>query len=124
MSYASLKMQEYLLPHRIENLSISEKQYIFAIRNRMIRIDFNFKNGKSEKLCICGEIEDMRHIYTCNILNPETPKIPFDKIFENDVRKLKVIQERFKNNFEKSLQGIHNYVDPLHNNLCAVMEIN
>ena len=44
ISYSSLKMQEYLLPHRIENLSISEKQYIFAIRNRMIQIDFNFKN--------------------------------------------------------------------------------
>ena len=122
ISYSSLKMQEYLLPQRIENLSISEKQYIFAIRNRMIQIDFNFKNGKSEKLCICGEIEDMMHIYTCNILNPEKAKIPFDKIFENDVRKHKIIQERFKNNIERSLQGIL-FVDPLCNDNYAVMDI-
>ena len=38
--YSSLKMQEYLLPDK-ENLSITDKQYIFAIRNRMIQIEYN-----------------------------------------------------------------------------------
>ena len=65
---------------------------------------------------------DRRHIYTCNILNPEKAKIPFDKIFENDVRKHKIIQERFKNNIERSLQGIL-FVDPLCNDNYAVMDI-
>ena len=87
----------------------------------MIQIDFNFKNGKSEKLCICGETEDMRHIYTCNHLNLETTKIPFEKIFEDDVRKLKIIQERFKNNYERSLQGIL-IVDPLYNNNYTLLD--
>ena len=46
IEYTSLKMQEYLLPQRKENMLISEKQYIFAIRNRMIKIDFNFPKKK------------------------------------------------------------------------------
>ena len=35
--YQNLKMAEYLLPNN-ESLSISEKRYIFAIRNRMVKI--------------------------------------------------------------------------------------
>ena len=66
IKYLSLKMSEYLLPQKNENLSITEKQYIFAIRNRMIDIEFNFpKNKISKKLCCCGEVENMKHIYSC-----------------------------------------------------------
>ena len=124
IEYTSLKMQEYLLPQRKENMLISEKQYIFAIRNRMIKIDFNFpEKQKSEKLCVCGEQENMKHIYTCNVLNKENIRIPYEQIFENDVKKQKIIAERFRNNLERSYQGIL-YVDPLHNDKYAVMEIN
>ena len=87
----------------------------------MIEIDFNFKNGKSEKFCVCGEIENMKHIYTCKIMNPETPKVQYDGIFEDDVRKQKLIMERFKDNYEKSLQGIL-FVDPLYNDNYTVMD--
>ena len=63
IEYGSLKMQDYLLPQKKENISISEKQYIFAIRNRMIEIDFNFpKKQRSEKLCVCGEQANMKHM--------------------------------------------------------------
>ena len=125
IEYSRLQMSEYLLPQKNENLSIADKQYIFAIRNRMIDIEFNFpKNKISKTLCCCGEIENMNHIYSCKILNQESIKTSFEEIFNDDIRKQKIIYERFKNNFEKSLQGIQNYVDPLHNNICAVMEIN
>ena len=36
--YSSLKIAEYLSPN-YENLSIEDQRYIFAIRNRMIRIE-------------------------------------------------------------------------------------
>ena len=123
--YSRLKMSEYLLPRKNENLSITEKQYIFAIRNRMIDIEFNFpKNKISKTLCCCGEVENMKHLYSCKILNQESIKTSFEEIFNDDVRKQKNIYERFKNNFDKRLQGIQNHVDPLHNDNCAVMEIN
>ena len=61
-------MSEYLLPRKNENLSITEKQYIFAIRNRMIYIEFNFPKYKvSKKLCCCGEELNMKHIYSCKV---------------------------------------------------------
>ena len=125
IKYLRLKMSEYLLPQKNENLSITEKQYIFAIRNRMIDIEFNFpKNKISKTLCCCGEVENMKHIYSCKILNQESIKTSFEEIFNDDVRKQKNIYERFKNNFDKRLQGIQYPVDPLHTDICAVMEIN
>ena len=91
----------------------------------MIDIEFNFpKNKISKKYCCCGEEEDMKHIYSCKILNEESIKISYEEIFNDDVRKQKNIYERFKNNLDKRLQGIQNNVDPLHNDICAVMEIN
>ena len=85
-------MSEYLLPRKNENLSITEKQYIFAIRNRMIDIEFNFpKNKISKKFCCCGEAENMKHIYSCKILNQESIEISFEEIFNDDVRKQKNI---------------------------------
>ena len=40
MQYSSLKMAEYLLPQN-NNLSITDQQYIFSIRNRMVEIEYN-----------------------------------------------------------------------------------
>ena len=55
-------MAEYLLPN--EEFSISEKRDIFSIRNRMINIENNFRVNDIRKTCICGGIEDMKHIYS------------------------------------------------------------
>ena len=96
-NYYRLKMSEYLLPQKNENLSIADKQYIFAIRNRMIDIEFNFpKNKISKRLCCCGELENMNHIYSCKMLNQESIKTSFEEIFNDDIRKQKIIYERFK----------------------------
>ena len=56
-------MAEYLVPFN-NSLTIEEKCEIFAIRNRMINIPFNF-SSKSEYKCECGKFEDMQHIYMC-----------------------------------------------------------
>ena len=52
----------YLLPNN-QALSISEKQYIFAIRNRMVQIEINFPKNETGKKCICGDTMTMKHIY-------------------------------------------------------------
>ena len=52
----------YLMPSE-ENLNISEKRFMFAIRNRMIPIEANFPNKnqkKGERCEKCGEIEETR----------------------------------------------------------------
>ena len=120
MQYFSLKMAEYLLPQN-ENLSITDQQYLFSIRNRMVEIEYNFPNKKNEKLCVCEAKEDMRHIYYCKKLNSEDVKQNFEKIFEENVITQKIVLERFRKNFEnRDCHGILN-VDPLYS---TVMEIN
>ena len=74
--YNEIKMADYLLPYG-ESLSISEKRYIFSMRNRMIPIPENFPNknqNKDEKCKQCKQTENMKHIYICN-MNQENKDI-------------------------------------------------
>ena len=127
IDYRKLKMQEYLLPDE-ELLSISDKQMIFAIRNRMVNIEHNFpRKDKTEKECICGDVKNMKHLYSCKRLNIETMKTPYENIFGEDVRKMKIVYERFKNNLEKCISMEESamgssFVDPLY--YYTAMEIN
>ena len=128
INYSFLKMAEYLLPNA--ELSISEKRYIFSIRNRMIKTENNFHGKMNKTTCICGELEDMKHIYSCKIYNIENEdELYYENIFGDDLKKMKKIYEKFKTNFEKrgnenNPPRILDKVDPLSNNYCAAMEIN
>ena len=64
---SELCMADYLVPSTI--LTISEKQQLFAMKNRMVNIPANFPKPNIVKKCICGEKEDMKHIHNCEILN-------------------------------------------------------
>ena len=100
ISYSSIRMSEYLLPN--EKMSIEDKRTIFEIRNNMTDIPSNFTSEKENKSqCICGEKENMMHIYNCKILNKERPKEIFDKIFENNLNKMEYILNRFKGNMKQ-----------------------
>ena len=74
----------------------------------------------------------MKHIYICEIYEKEAEKIPFEKIYEDDIRKIKRLNERFQDNLEKREHNLKNEncsprilkVDPLYNDNCTVMEYN
>ena len=66
--YTELTMADYLLPEN-KDLSISQKQQLFAVKNRMVTIPANFPKPKTEYICQCGSKEDMEHIFYCSILN-------------------------------------------------------
>ena len=70
-------MAEYLMRHNYE-LSIEEKQSLFADRNRMINIESNFV--KMEICQKCKMKEDKEHIYECKYLNKQQNKISFGNI--------------------------------------------
>ena len=57
-----MKMAEYLSPN-YEQLSLNDQRYIFAIRNRMIEIEHNFRKQLPEENCICGE-QITQHTFT------------------------------------------------------------
>ena len=61
-------------------------------------------NNKST--CLCGQIEDMKHIYSCKIYDTENENE--DENFENDFRKIKKIYEKLKKFFEKREQTENN----------------
>ena len=86
----------------------------------MIQIESNFPTKETVKPCICGELKDMKHIYTCKILNEEDVLIRYEDIFQENVKNQKIILKRFRKSFEtckkhevKSHHGIQNS-DPLY----------
>jgi hypothetical protein len=94
-----MKMADYLMPNP-ENLSIDDKRSIFEMRNRMVALPNNFSREKTKKSCICGNIENMEHVYLCTNLNKEKANIPYDSIFKDDVGQQLEVCKRFKLNFE------------------------
>ena len=68
IEYQQLEMAEYLTPIN-RKMSIEEKRMMFSIRNQMVDIKSNFKGGKIEIKCLCGERETMEHIWNCKFAN-------------------------------------------------------
>jgi hypothetical protein len=97
---SELSMAEYLLPSNTA-LTISERQQMFAVKNRMVEIPANFPNPKIENICICGEKEDMKHIYQCETINDgEQPDLKYEKIFEGNICEQIEVFRKFERNFE------------------------
>ena len=88
--YCDIEMAEYLLPSN-NTLNIVQKQKLFAVRNRMIEISSNFCSSDIIHACVCGEAENMKHIYICKLLNKgKQPKDEYENI--SNMRKHEVIK--------------------------------
>jgi hypothetical protein len=95
-----LCMSEYLLP--TSTLTICEKQQMFAVKNRMVNIPANFSKKNIVNACLCGQPEDMQHIYECNIINSgEQPELKYENIFKGDISEQIQVFRKFERNFEK-----------------------
>ena len=97
-------MSEYLQPNE-QGLSIEDQRYLFAVRNRMVDIPANFpqKNrSENKETCICGQVEDMAHIYSCTKLNKseEINCEEFANIYSGNLNKQIKVFKRFQRNFE------------------------
>jgi hypothetical protein len=94
-----LCIAEYLIPST--SLTISEKQQMFAIKNRMLNIPANFPQPNIEHKCICGEKEDMKHIHNCEIINNgEKIDLEFEKIFEGNIPEQIKVFRKFERNLK------------------------
>ena len=96
IEYPSLEMKEYLLPYN-DRMNIEEKQKMFEIRNRMVDIPANFG---SNEICICGNEENMSHIYSCEYLNMKEITSSYEKIFNGNLSEQIEIFRRFENNLK------------------------
>ena len=72
----------------------------------------------------------MKHIYICKIYEKEEKDIPYEKIYEDDVRKMKRLNNIFQRNLKIREENLKTEncsprilkVDPLYNINCTVME--
>ena len=52
----------------------------------MVNIPGNFPKGETEYPCICGETENMGHIYNCEILSEiKTQNLEYEKNFNGTI---------------------------------------
>ena len=86
ITYTKLSMANYLSPNN--KMSITQKQQIFAIRNRMIYTNNNFPNMNIDPYCICGNLETNKHLYTCEFLNSGKRKGPYTYIFSDNISEI------------------------------------
>ena len=93
-------MSEYLQPIN-QVLSIEQKREMFAIRNRMIDIPNNFSGRKEHSRCICGETEDMIHIFNCEMLKEGETEVTYQKIFTGKITEQIEVYKIFKQNLEQ-----------------------
>ena len=96
-------MAEYLNPFN-NCLSIDEKCQLFAVRNRMINIPNNF-SSKCDFKCVCGQREDIKHVYICEKLNGQKqPIIQYEKIFNGNLKEQIEVYRKFEQNLAKREQ--------------------
>ena len=92
--YSEIQMAIYLKPND-EGLTIADKRYIFAIRNRMIYLQTNFPSNKNrdENCKNCGERETTKHVYLCdqNKENKENNIIQYEEIFGENLKNMKKV---------------------------------
>ena len=98
--YQDIEMAEYLLPDNC--LTIDKKRKLFSVRNRMIDIFSNYSSQRKIKsFCVCGEEEDMKHIYECKYWNTNEPPEIYEKVYTGTLNQQIEVLYRFETNFEK-----------------------
>ena len=70
----------------------------------MINIPSNFiSREKNENKCVCGNKEEMKHIYECTNLNMKKVEVRYENIFNGTITEQKQILQRFKENLKTRL---------------------
>ena len=100
IQYTELYMADYLLPINNE-MSREEKQEVFSMRNKMTRIPANYSSSTVKHECVCGDQENMEHVYTCIQLNSDKPEIEYKSVYSNDNEMIKKVYRRFEENLKK-----------------------
>ena len=94
-------MSEYLLPTNSE-LTIGEKQRLFAVKTRMTDITSNYPKPEVKYICHCGLTEDMRHIYICEVINEgKQPNMEYEKIYTGNISEQIEVYRKFETNLKR-----------------------
>ena len=107
IEYTRIQMSEYLQPN--SELEIEEQKKIFEMRNKMTDIPANYpgRYENEKKQCICEQSEDMEHIYFCMKLNTTKVEVQYEEIYRGNVKNMKKIMNRFKENMKNREKPSH-----------------
>ena len=101
-----MKIAEYLQPYN-KQMNIEQQREMFAIRNKMVNIPANF-SSKSEIKYICGEKEEMSHIYECITLSDKQQKlIPYTKIYNGNLTEQVYVYQKMSENLKNREKQCH-----------------
>ena len=104
IKYTEIQMAEYLLPKN-SKLTISQKQQMFSVKNRMIEISENFHGKDMDNKCSCGQLETILHIYNCETLDTgEKILLEYDNIYNGKIEDQIRIFEKVESNLKKREQ--------------------
>jgi hypothetical protein len=68
----------------------------------MTQIPYNFPELKEKHKCWCSEIEDMNHIYNCELYrNNKKESISYNKIYNGNLEEQLEVFSIFKQNLEQ-----------------------
>ena len=67
----------------------------------MVNISNNFLTKQTlEDKCVCGELDNMLHIYSCEKLNKDELIVSYEQIYTGTLTQQIKVFERFKKGFE------------------------
>ena len=95
-------MSEYLLPSTC-SLTIEEKQEMFSMKNKMIKIPANFPQNKKIQ-SKCGELENMENVYKYELFNDgnnDEEKLEYGKIYSGNISEQIKVFRNMKKCLEK-----------------------
>ena len=94
-------MAKYFSPNE-SKLSISDKKYIFAMRNKMIQIHGNFSSRNFQNNCKagCPDTETMEHIYHCKIYTKDTEITKYEHIYKENMKNMTTVFYHMKENLK------------------------
>ena len=93
-------MSEYLQPSNLA-LTIEQKREMFSIRNKIIDIPQQISGQNKHNKCVCGETEEMIHIYNCEMLKKSETNLPYEKIFNGNMKQQIEVYNIFKENLDQ-----------------------
>ena len=85
-------------------MTVSQKQNMFSVKNRMLEIAENFPGKQLDDMCWCGQQENILHIYNCEILNENKPIVKYEELYNGRLEDQISICERIESCMEKRKQ--------------------
>ena len=66
----------------------------------MIWLPTNFPQNKIEIICVCGQREEMKHVYECKYWNTEQRTTEYEMIYGDNIKQQVNVYKRFRSNYE------------------------